>query len=577
MTNPFGYPGRPTVSMIPLGSMVSPFFENHEFTLLSDPNGSPSIVCRDAAGRKQWMLEIPQEAPDEADFHDQHQVFGNMTYDYYAYNTAQTGCLIAYRHLLYFLRGKRIVAIDTLKRDKAGNPAVLWTRMNQSPLPGIRLFRSAILVGYFEGTRYSNQENTFVHPLFVNARILCFQDMDTLYGVDPLTGELIWTRDSLSFQSYLTGDEENVYQLRSSGDRDIPGNPENRRGNFPGEISYNAIAIDPATGKETATGKLPPGVFHCFGTTLVCSGMIRQGGERCLEVYDLKDFLKSIEPGESFSTSKIARPEKSEAERNELRAKALSTEVPLLDGNVAGQNGPVQPLFRSKPLVGQAIFNITENGRILAIVTQSRDLQIYDLAAHQTLISSVRLPVVITPNPDGGNQPFRQNNRPVDFYLEFDGDDFLLLLITDNNINASTFVVNSNSGRRVVNNRSFLPGYPQRGVGIGSVMRYDKTGKPMWDVPYEVYNWHFLDSPKVSPFLLFGALVINEGGGRPLNSPVIWGLNKKTGVRDFGKEFEFDEASRSQQQYIKIFVDAAAESLIFLSSDWTVRGQWEQQ
>jgi len=281
------YPGRLTVGAIPLVARVSPFFEGSEFTLLSDPNVGLSIICRDPAGQKLWTLEIPQDFPDEADSARQVYFLGNNSgYDYYSYNNApQSGCLVAYRHLLYYLRGKRIVAIDTLKRDRSGTPTVLWTRTNQSSLAGFRVFRSAMSVDLLnnEAIQYRGQEkNSLAHPLFVNSQVLCFQDFETLYGVDPLTGEVIWTRSSLSDQSYLTGDEESVYQLRPTGAG--PGN------------ACEAIAIDPATGKETAKGKLPQGFFHCFGSTFVCPGRQWQsGGEQCIEVYDLKDCNKAFE------------------------------------------------------------------------------------------------------------------------------------------------------------------------------------------------------------------------------------------------------------------------------------------
>jgi len=141
-------------------------------------------------------------------------------------------------------------------------------------------------------------------------------------------------------------------------------------------------------------------------------------------------------------------------------------------------------------------------------------------------------------------------------------------------MNANTYVPSSDSARRVI--RSPLPGYPQRGVGRGLVMRYDRTGKPLWAQPESVENWQFLESSRTNPFLLFGAITIEEGRNRSPNSPVIWGLNKKTGTLEFFEKFEFDRASRApQQQYVKVFVDAANESLLFLSSEWVRRGQFK--
>ncbi|MCL2304951.1 MAG: PQQ-binding-like beta-propeller repeat protein, partial [Planctomycetaceae bacterium] len=514
-----------SVGPIPFVAMWSPFFEHDEFSLFSDPNGVSSIVCRDLAGQKLWTLEIPQDLPDEMDSGNPIQYFGNMGYEYYSYNTTQPGCLVAYRHLLYYLRGKQILAIDTLKRDKSGTPAVLWTRTNQSPLTGFRLFRRGINAGFLTTLQYSNQATPLANPLFVHSNVLCFQDMDTLYGVDPLTGELLWSRESLSLQSYLTGDEEFVYQLRTTGEKNIP---DIRYGNMRSE-SYEAIALDPATGKEVASGKLPQGIFHCFGSTLVCSVPLGQpGNELRIEVYDLKDFLV-----------------RSDAEKDELRVRALLN---------------IQPQFRSLSFNNQAAFSLTENGRILAILTQEKNLQIYDLATRQTLVASAR--IQMQQAAEKGGQPVPLNSRQHDFHLEFDGDDFLLLLITDNNFMANR------------TNRQFLSGYPQRGVRRGMVMRYDRTGKPLWDQPWSVESWQFLESPRTNPFLLFGATMMNEGGNR--SRPVIWGLNKKTGKREFSKEFDFSQALRnSQQQAIKVFVDTAQESLIFLSPEWVLRGKFE--
>ncbi len=565
----YGYNIRLVSGSIYVGGAGSPFFQDCTFHLVGDSRTHEQlVVCRDAAGRKQWTVRIPFDEMDEADAGPQLQLLGNVGNDY-TYSQIQTGYLFVYRHVVYYVRGKRLVAIDTLNRNKAGEPTVLWTRTNQSPFGAMRVFRTAISVSFADGYRYNvyQEGNAFVHPLAVHPRVLCFQDLETLYGVDPLTGEVLWTRDSLTFQSYLTCDEESIFQIRALEEK-IVFNPRSMSG-F--SKQYEILALDPETGEVKASGKLPSvGPITCFGSSFVCSRMVRQNrGELNIEVYDLNDFLTPVSP----QTQAKNRPASTETNRRELRLRALSTNPETLEkGNLELSRSEAKPIFNSKLLTQQATFGFAENGRVLFVLTQAGDLQICDLAERQTLVSSVRLPLNF--GGASGNQ-YRPIQQLHDLHLEFDDDGFLVILIVDNNIHSNAYVSGRNSAQRM-SNRSYLPGYPARGIGLGAVLRYDRNAKPVWDQPVVINNWQFLDSPRVSPVLLFGAL-IQENMNHSNNSPVIWGLNKKTGNRDFSKQFVFDQSRqrvRYMQPWVKVFVDPEQEILTFLTPEWTDVGAY---
>ncbi len=565
----YGYnPHLVSGPIFPAG-IISPFFQDCTFHLVGDlKNQEQLIVCRNAAGRKLWTVKIPYDEMDDTDSGSQLLPFGTFRNDY-SYTQIQTGYLFVYRHVVYFVRGKRLIAIDTLSRNKSGEPTVLWTRTNQSTFGMVREFRSAISVSSMDNFRYNmNQETAmFVHPLAIHPRVLCFQDLETLYGVDPLTGEVLWTRDSLTFQSYLTCDDESIFQIRGAEEKTVI-NPRTMSGLLK---QYEIVALDPATGEVKAGGKLPANsLIACFGSSLICSGMARKNSsEYCVEVFDLNEFLNPISPQSREKEKDVSPP--TATNRRELRQRALSTNPEKLEqANAESSRPEPKPIFTSKLLTGMATFGFAENGRILFILTQASDLQIYDLAERRTLISSIRLRNL---GGNTANNQFRPNPQFRDLHVEFDDDGFLVLLIFDNNINA----VYQNEQIRRSSNRACLPGYPARGIGLGAVMRYDLNGKPVWEKPVEVKNWQFLDGPRSSPVLLFGAMIYDESGNRSNNTPAVSGLNKKTGKIDFSTKFAFDQSQqrvRYVQPWVKVFVDSEQEVLTFLTPEWTLLGRY---
>lgn len=538
---------------IPLINENSPFFSGDSFSLAVSDGKPNRLFCWDKSGRKKWSTEIQE---DSSDVHGAE--LAAFPYHHGIYNPSvlgSMGILRGYNHVLYFLRGKNLYAIDTLRRNEDAEAAILWKKTLQSSFGGVRNMRiSAKVEQIFSHRWYGGDANAMmlVNPLFVNAQIVCFHDMDSLYGVDPLSGETIWRRDSLSLQSYLSGDEKYVYQIRASGSKES--DEQIRSPLAPHDISHEVVVLDCITGEEISRKELPRGIIHAFGSTFHTLELSSQnsGGRYNLCIYDFRDLLKADKPKDAVESPQ------------QKRQRALSTDP----GEI--ESGELKPAIAKTSLGGGTIVNVLENGRILGILTTTRELHLIDLLKREPLLPA---PIQVPKPTDIFGRTPGVHNRCDDFHLEFDAKEFVLLYVFDQNAQPGS--VFSKKRDKIVN-RSQLNGPKQRLVGRGCVMRYDFEGKEKWEKPVPIENWFALDSPHPFPVMLFGAMFFEERGKQPPSTyPVFWGLDKKTGQRRFSKVFESDPSVQMNQMHnftIRTFVDPEKNEVIFSSPIWKIVG-----
>lgn len=99
--------------------------------------------------------------------------------------------------------GNRVVGLDTLWSDKA---RPLWsqpTSKNQEQLANL---------GMVFGMRMRRQAQALVAaelpPMVANHKVVCFLQASNVVGLDPLTGETLWTREDGMLDGTLFGDEQ---------------------------------------------------------------------------------------------------------------------------------------------------------------------------------------------------------------------------------------------------------------------------------------------------------------------------------------------------------------------------------
>ncbi|MGL6196702.1 MAG: PQQ-binding-like beta-propeller repeat protein, partial [Thermoguttaceae bacterium] len=232
-------------------------FGSYNFSLLRRPNIPPQMVCFDTAGRKVWSLDITADDDQDANFN---MYFPSQMFDGIQYNVNEF--VKGFNHILYLVQGKRIYAIDTLKLDKSGSPSIVWTQTTQMPFVPTRIWTNAVPIYQLNQNPYYsgmyNDTGQLVDQIFINSQVVCFQDVDTLKGVNPVTGELMWVNESLSSKVCLTGDDEYVYVIRPR--LNSPTNARNAFNNYPytqNVQQYEVVVLDAMTGEEVTSGNAP--------------------------------------------------------------------------------------------------------------------------------------------------------------------------------------------------------------------------------------------------------------------------------------------------------------------------------
>jgi len=216
-------PTYQAATVIPQVYHAEPFYAELSLEVTLSP---PVLTARDEWGNVRWQLGlgdlirqgIPLMAP--------------------AFMRAA-----AQDHLLLMVMGTKIVALDTLVPEGT-SPRILWTQDldDAGRLAGLR--RGAQLAPGFNvaaARRYPQFGSLHFPtnvPSAVSEQLVCYQRYRHLYGVDPTTGDVLWTRDDVRPDSIIFGDGQIVFV--------VP--PDNSP----------ATVLRAADGKHLGTVRLPP-------------------------------------------------------------------------------------------------------------------------------------------------------------------------------------------------------------------------------------------------------------------------------------------------------------------------------
>ena len=246
-----------------------PFFADVQLSV--DASGR-ALLGRDACGREQWRVALPQD---------------NTGLINPAWIRAR-----ANGHLLLVALGGRVVAIDGLTSGAGGAPRLLWSRNVNGPddstaeMHGLQGRIALIPMAQFPG-QFGPWNGKWGPQGPLCHRYVCFQRMHSLVAVDAQTGDVLWVRQDVPSSCELFGDEEHVFVispdqeearlLRAAdgevlGTRDVP-RPTARRQTAPG-------------GEEKVTfSRLDESCLAAFGRRLLLWRSDRS--DRELVLYDL--------------------------------------------------------------------------------------------------------------------------------------------------------------------------------------------------------------------------------------------------------------------------------------------------
>ncbi|MDR3110472.1 MAG: PQQ-binding-like beta-propeller repeat protein [Planctomycetaceae bacterium] len=472
-----------------LGSW-NPYFSNKTFRYENfNQQNKFAVVCQDERGLDRWFLQLPQTDNENHYVMDTSAQHEGVTQIYSYFRSLG--------HLLFLIRGKQIIAIDTLDWDESGSPKILWEKS-----------REAILATYLPlngqpinelrdwGNRLQHAEMVATGGMFagnnvyVSPKAVCYQTMGTIIAVDPLTGQMLWQRRCESMSEELTGDNETLFRVLMD--------------------SHEVIAVDPASGKEISRSKLPDGtVIYLFENNLV---LLTSDASYKLEAIDLRTMLQPV---------------------NERK---LALKLPTDFHQVAVHR--FNPIEIRSGLTDNSVVRFVHHGRFVATLNvQSKTLKIFDLTSKVNVCRPIKVETI--------KDEEQNNGWGTDFEVQFRNDKILVMYIPRRYIN--------NDGKSL-QQRQYVRGVPSRSVGLGTVMLYDRDAKPQWEKPVEINNWfYFTKTPSCLPVLMFGVLERPRDYGGIQYQTAIKLIDKTTGKEIFSRTLKRITSKNQGETYIHSF------------------------
>ncbi len=181
---------------VPFQEKEGPFFSDLTIQLHQNP---PELRARDGWGKERWRLPLGELMRQE--------------------NFPMSSAFLrvaANEHLLLLSMGFKIVAIDALAAGEGRFPKILWAQdLEESVKTAVRRGRGRVLRAGLPAVRGYNPYGTGQFPSnipgAISEQLICYQRLQTLYGVDPVNGEVLWTREDIRPESVIFGDQDYVF------------------------------------------------------------------------------------------------------------------------------------------------------------------------------------------------------------------------------------------------------------------------------------------------------------------------------------------------------------------------------
>jgi outer membrane protein assembly factor BamB len=183
---------------VPYQEGRGPFFSDLSVQLHQNP---PALRIVDGWGKVRWTVSVSELMRQES----------------FPMSSAFLRATVR-DHLLLLSIGFKIVALDTLAAADRGSPKVLWIQDLEEPVrTALRRGRvrgaPARMPGHRTISPFASPQFPTNIPASISEGLLCYQRFQTLYGVDPVSGEVLWVREDIRPDSVVFGDERYVLVL----------------------------------------------------------------------------------------------------------------------------------------------------------------------------------------------------------------------------------------------------------------------------------------------------------------------------------------------------------------------------
>jgi outer membrane protein assembly factor BamB len=474
------------------------------------------LVCYDNNGREQGRLPMPEgHYANERYIADRNlsapSRFAVQTQ--FLYLTGSSKALILVRDN----------TVTSFKIDSS-EPVILWKKTFTGYLPQRQNSiadspRFIPLPPQPQSARCFPESSVFASP-----DVICVEHSGTLIGLEPQSGQTLWTRtlpqEDGALRPALLGDDRHLFVVF----------PESRR----------TLALDPLSGAEIAEGHIPTGGIYCYKTNIVFiaqepvpAGRIGLPDTYRLSIGDLNDL---------FDKRK--------------RALLVSDTQSTL---------PVQSVYKN--LDSRSLMKMLQNNRYLAILTgKENSLQIIDLAAKQNVFQTAidkQSRTTVAPAP--------VNSSP-DFDVEFiAGNRFLVYLVQSIDVGNTNPQELEENGTKFQRQYSPLNAVLCRGIGSGQMMLFEADGKPCWKQWTEITNWYrLMNVPADLPVSLFAVSISDtvKQSSETTFSTGLLGIDKLTGETRFRKlipQLRLPNQSLLPLQNFRIEADTVKQEIHFIA------------
>jgi outer membrane protein assembly factor BamB len=505
-----------------------------------------TLAAYDDTGKEHWQFDLSEHfetnilSVNDTAEHVNQRVFDLKT-------KIIKGC----EHLLIFACADKMIAIDTFGCGKgsSASPKFLWARtttgnnnyFSEKVISNDIVLR-AIYYGGMNGYGGIMQTPTSGHNvmLCVTKNVICYRDNNKLYGINPINGNIIWTRDIQSESCSIFGDRDSLFLFYRESQR--------------------ILAIEPLSGIEIKRGIITGEILASYGSNILIENKLLSGRSRLLAT-DLNDiFLDdgAVRLCDNFNG----------AVQNEL-VKIAPDAIPT---RVIWQ--PSENNWKIKQM---------ENLQYVAISARKNNEQrlfIYD-TKNKTFVtgeneSNGTCNGINLLNAFG----IAHNNNMLDFQVSKNNDNFLVTFVTNATYgNRQSMRITDNDGQEYTRQCSPLMSINSQN-GTEFFMLFDKKGNQCWKESISSNEW-FLIADSLSdnvPVILYAAIIrdnaINSSKYRSYIG--VTAIDKNTGRKRFRKILPYDVRSGNMQM-LKLEVDKDSRELKLICPDRIIAIKFEDE
>ncbi|MDR1290008.1 MAG: PQQ-binding-like beta-propeller repeat protein, partial [Planctomycetaceae bacterium] len=264
---------RPLMFIGEYEPFLSPYQYSVEFS-----NAALELAAYDQFGKECWQFDLSEHISE---------MMINRTLNYSTMNMNDlrfnilTHFLKGCDHLLVFAYGNKMIAIDTFGCGHGSNlsPRILWSKQLSNDYQFIekRLSHEINPTGNINSQivlqTASSNHDVMIH---VSRNVICYREDDKIHGINPLTGDTMWTRNVKTQACSILGNRDSVFLF------------------YP--ATRNVVAIEPFSGAEIKQGVLAGDILTSCGTNVIIDKIEKSGIRFQSLVSDLNDmFLDDAE------------------------------------------------------------------------------------------------------------------------------------------------------------------------------------------------------------------------------------------------------------------------------------------